>query len=368
MTAATTTASWARRLRRTLLWLLLAGVVAELGLRAADRLRGLRTVSLYDEIVWTGPPFEGLPPPDRRFKLRPSQTFTVPERYGDIAYAINAEGYRDRDHDPRQVRPRVLLLGDSVTFGLGVAQEKLYAACLESTLRAATSTAWDVINLAIFAYHTGLEREALREDGLKYRPRLIVTQFYMNDFSTPGAIEPTARPSLGARLKGLRNKLLFSSNLYRRLYQAVFGLAYRLTHDSRRLHHPEKLNRAEPEARVRYLAERPDVNGIPAFRALAEIADLARLNGATFAVLLTPDEVQLFDPSYDVINERIAQFCAANGLALIDVLPRLRAQPEKHRLFLDGVHLTAEGHRVVAEELARELLERGLLPRAADAP
>ena len=362
------TTTFKNRARRLVLWTVLACIAAEIGLRLLDRLRGIRTVSLYDEIVWTGPPFQGLPPPGRRFKLRPSQTFTVPERYGDIAYRINTSGYRDRDHDPRLVRPRVLLLGDSVTFGLGAQQEAIYAAHLEGELRAATNTPWEVINLAIFAYHTGLELEALSEDGLPYRPRVIVTQFYMNDFSTPGTIDPEVRPTLGARLKGLRNKVLFSSNLYRRVYQAAFGLAYRLTHDRRRLEHPEKLNRSEPAARLRYLAERPDANDIPAFRALAAIADLARLNGAAFAVLLTPDEVQLFDPTYDEINTRFAAFCAANGLPLIDVLPRLRGEEAKHRLFLDGVHLTAEGHRLVAEELARELLRRGLLPQNAGPP
>ena len=73
--------------------------------------------SLYDLVV----------PGETRFKLRPAATVVVPERYGNITYRFNRLGYRDVDHDPQARRRRLVWLGDSVSFGLGVEQDRTYS-------------------------------------------------------------------------------------------------------------------------------------------------------------------------------------------------------------------------------------------------
>ena len=336
-----------KKRNKILLVLAVLLVAGELGVRAVDALKG-GTGSLYEHIV--------LGPPGSRFRLRPG-TLTVPERYGDIVYRMNSSGYRDAE--PRPGSRRIVLLGDSVSFGLGVDQDAIYPALLERRL----GPGWDVANLAIFAYNTADEHAALREDGLKLKPELVVLQFYMNDFSIPavGGAKPEP-PGLLTRLAALRNRLVYQSALYRRVHQAGTGLTFHLFHDMRRRRFPERLNADEPRHKSAYLAATPDDGAVAAFREIREIHRLTRESGARLLVVLSPDEVQLFDRRYDGINERFRAFCRREGIGLFDPLPALRADADPVRLFNDGVHYSPEGHALLARLLHEELVRRGLVP------
>jgi lysophospholipase L1-like esterase len=339
------------RLRAGCLSLLALSVLGESGVRVWEHFHG-ETGSLYDCVV----------PVANRFKLRPSTTITVPERYGDIVYHLNRRGYRDDEPDTGSGVRRIVLLGDSVAFGLGVDQDRIFAALLERRLRDETGRPWDVDNLAIFAYQTANELAALEEDGLQLRPELVLVQFYMNDFSIFSPAGGAAPPrSLIDRLTALKNRLVYRSAFYRRLHQAGAGLAYLALHDARRRWFTESLNDAEPRGEFAMLASTPDDGRIAAFRALSRIREVARSAGARTLVLLTPDEVQLYTSRYDGINRRIAAFCRRQGIDLYDPLPALRTSPDRRSFYLDGVHLTPQGHRRMADLLFAELRSRDLV-------
>jgi lysophospholipase L1-like esterase len=334
-----------RRLRMGCLVLLVTVVVGEAGVRIWDRFHG-KTGSLYDFVI----------PGKDRFTLRPETSVIVPERYGNIGYSFNRQGYRDAEPAAGPGVRRIVLLGDSVAFGLGVNQDRIFAHLLERRLQAATGQPWDIANLAVFAYDTGNELAALKEDGLRLEPELVVVQFLMNDFSIPASAGgPAPPPSLGDRLTAAKNRLVYRSAFYRRLHQAASGLAYLAVHDARRRWFTDTLNDSQPRQQLAMLKATPDDSTIAAFRALATIRDVSRVAGATTLVLLVPDEVQLYTDRYDAINRRVAAFCRHDGIALVDALPVLRTSPARRDLFLDGVHLTEAGHRLVADLLFREL-------------
>lgn len=344
-------ARWARAARRLALALLLA-VLGEIAVRIWDGARG-GTGSLYDYVV----------PAGSRFKMRSGASILVPERYGDIRYRINRAGYRD--DEPRPGRRRIVVLGDSVSFGLGVRQEEIWPSLLEQRLQREGIQPGAVENLAIWAYNTANEADALREDGLPLRPEVVILQFYMNDFSIAPPPKPGAAaappPSLGQRLVALKNRLLFRSALYRRLYQAGTGLSFALFHDLRRRRFPDTLNDAEPRGQSARLRDTPDDADVAAFREVHAIRDLARGHGARLLVILSPDEVQLFTRRFDVINERMHAFCAREGIDLLDPLPVYRAAPDRLDLFYDGVHYSPRGHALLARLVFAELARRGLL-------
>jgi lysophospholipase L1-like esterase len=323
-----------------------ACVLGEAGLRLWDHFHG-KTGSLYDYVVPVG----------TRFKMRAGVTVIVPERYGDIRYSFNRQGYRDVDHDPAKPGRRLLWLGDSVTFGLGVAQDRTYAARIARQL-AARQPPWETVDETIFAYDTRHELETLEEDGLEYRPEVIVLQFYMNDFSISS---PHPRPrdiSWSDRLTALKNRLVYKSALYLRVQQLLTGAGYHLFHAARRRYLPQTLNANQPQAQSAYLAAHPDDATLPTFTALAAIGALARRHGARLLVFITPDEVQLFTPRYDVINRRVASFCRRQGIPTFDPLPALRTRADRGRLFYDGIHYSDHGHAVVAS-LLLAALDRG---------
>lgn len=344
-------AAWRTAVRKLSLGLVLLLVCGEIAVRLWDGARG-GTGSLYDYVV----------PAGSRFKMRAGASVLVPERYGDIRYRINRAGYRD--DDPRPGRRRIVVLGDSVSFGLGVQQEEIWPSLLERRLQREGLQPDAVENLAVWAYNTADEADALREDGLPLRPELVILQFYMNDFSiapppAPGAPQPA--PALGQRLTSLKNRLLFSSALYRRLHQASMGLTYVLFHDLRRRRYPGTLNDAEPRGQSAMLRATPDDAGVAAFREIRQIRDLARGRGAGFLLVLSPDETQLFSGRFDGINQRVRAFCRREGIPLVDPLPVYRASPDRLALYHDGVHYSPAGHALLARLVFDELVARGLI-------
>ena len=341
-----------RAVQKLALLLVTACVLGEAGLRAWDHFHG-KTGSLYDYIVPVG----------TRFKMRPGVTVIVPERYGDIRYSFNRQGYRDVDHDPARPGRRLLWLGDSVTFGLGVAQDRTYAARIARQL-ASRQPAWETVDEAIFAYDTRHEVETLEEDGLEYRPEVIVLQFYMNDFSISSPHPRFGDVQWSDRLAALKNRLVYKSALYLRAQQLLLGASYLLFHDARRRYFPRTLNADQPRFQSAYLAAHPDDATLPTFTALAAIGDLARRQGARLLVFITPDEVQLFTPRYDAIDRRVAAFCRRQGIPTFDPLPALRARADRGRLFYDGIHYSDHGHAVVASLLLAALDRGGFLAAA----
>jgi hypothetical protein len=320
-------------------------LLGEVGLRGLDRWRDTPTNSLYSIVRTDG----------ATFHLEPGARVVVPERYGDIEYRINSRGFRDDEWSAS--RPDIVLLGDSVAFGLGASQSETFATLLEGEL--APGRTADVRNLAVFAYNTRDEARVFREVGASMRAPVVLLQFYLNDYSIPelptSAPGPPPRPRLRDLLRGGWNRLAYSSNLYRRLNQVASGTVYWATHDLRRQRFPGSLNHAEVLHKTEYLRERPRDSDVPAFAEIEQLRGAIAAAGASLIVVNSPDEVQLFEEQFDGLNRRLAAFCAAKGIPLIDLTATLRAAQPRHRLFLDGVHLSPLGHRVAARAIAEGL-------------
>ncbi len=343
-----------KKIKRLFLYLIIGCILGEAGVRIYEAFTH-RTGSLYDQIVING----------ERFKLKPNSLTVAPERYGDIAYQANEDGYRDSNYPASDARAPILWLGDSVSFGLGVEQAETFVARVQNRLEERLPERYRVRNLSMFAYHTGNELDAFKEDGLKFKPRLVVLQFYMNDFPVAPIVPATT--SFGQRLTAVKNRLIYKSALYRRIDQLVSRAAYLLVHDYKREHSPETLNNAEPVDKMSYLASHPSDDSVEAFQKIKEIARLARDNGAEFLLIISPDETQLFTTEYDSINKRIRQFCEREQYLYIDPLDRLRNSDRRLKLYHDGVHFSPEGHELMGRVIFEDLSGKGVLERVARA-
>ena len=97
--------------------------------------------------------------------------------YG-VNVKINSKGLREYEYEyekPEDVK-RILVLGDSITFGWGVDFEDIYSKVLERKLRD-----YQVINTGVGNYNTNMEVVFLNREGLKYEPDLIILGYYIND-------------------------------------------------------------------------------------------------------------------------------------------------------------------------------------------
>lgn len=109
--------------------------------------------------------------PDLGWSLRPGASATS-KRTGDlIRYAINSKGLRDEEtpYEKPAGTTRIVLLGDSRTFGFGVPIEKHYSMLLEGYLDQV-----ECINLGVDGYGVDQELLVLRKEGFKYHPNIVM--------------------------------------------------------------------------------------------------------------------------------------------------------------------------------------------------
>src|SRR2546426_4338661 len=98
---------------------------------------------------------------------------------------FNSHGMRDHEH--AFAKPpgthRVLLLGDSITLGLGERVDETYPRRLEALLNgnAAVERPVEVICGAAGGWNTEAERNYLRAEGLRFAPDVVVLLYVTND-------------------------------------------------------------------------------------------------------------------------------------------------------------------------------------------
>jgi hypothetical protein len=315
--------------------------------------------------------------PDRPwlYGMRPGVEGTLPIS-GDVVYRVNADGFRDSLYlRPKPANTfRVIVLGDSVAFGYGVAASATFAKEMEREIAAsAPGRRVEVLNLGVSGYNPYTEAQLLRDLGVAYEPDLVLVQFCINDLNDPtlhfdvqtrlrlGSIPAAAYPDPGSR----RRRLAEPGATYRacrrsRLCSRVDDLWLAMTAEQP----DEAANRA---AAIPVEGEEgPEWDWLEAL--YVEMAELSRAAGAQFAVLAFPypgqlDNIQLDNMGVHPVQRRLVALGERNGWTTLDPLERFRTA---HRagtpLFLDWWHPTAAGHRLAAQVAVAALVREGLLP------
>ncbi len=88
-----------------------------------------------------------------------------------------------------------MFLGDSITFGQGVNEERTFVRLLENLARAQGEN-WETVNGAVEGLGTNGELAVLNETGLALKPDGVVLDFYLNDFLESPGIFVTRLPGL----------------------------------------------------------------------------------------------------------------------------------------------------------------------------
>ena len=279
-----------------------------------------------------------------------------------VRYVVNADGFRDGSY--RRPKPsgtfRVVVLGDSIAFGYGVALEQSFPKLLEARLRVlAPDKHVEVLNLGVSGYNAYTEAALFADVGVAYEPDLVLVQFCINDLNDPtlhfdastmealGDIPDAAFPDPARRRPppstglGWCRALQLCRLIADALAPADLASVLRAleTHD-------------EPsDAEITWLRAQ-----------YAEIARVAAEHGARFAVLVFPYRAQLEGRAPAGVEERLAALGAESGWVTVDLLPAFRAASSSGPLFLDLYHPTTAGHRVAADAILVQLGCRGLVP------
>ena len=333
-----------KNIKNILLYTFVVFILGEFVTRILDKyfVNG-KVGSLYSYVVTNGD----------SWNFQPGVTVIQPERYGDRSYSLNNYGYRGRNVTLENNKRRILLLGDSITFGLGVQDSFTYSVLVENALNDKVNGDFELINLALPSYSPYDELATLKKIGLGLQPELIILQLYMNDFqemknqnnNVPTTTQPTIRPSISQRFFILKELIFSKSAFLRRVRQICQMFSHRMFHDFRRTHFINTLNDKEPKERMELFISNPQDQDIDGFDDIEGMYRLTKEFNINFLVVLTPNEVQLFNEDYDLINKRVRAFCERKNIPFLDPTYSMRSSGNKDKIFCDGLHLSEFGHK-----------------------
>ena len=111
------------------------------------------------------------------WEIKPNlnKTLVIPDRTSFVE--TNSMGFRDYEHNisKSQNKYRIIILGDSFTWGYGVDNNQTYAKLLETYDKKI-----ETINLGVPGYGTDQEYFTLMNKGLKYNPDLITLMYQIS--------------------------------------------------------------------------------------------------------------------------------------------------------------------------------------------
>jgi lysophospholipase L1-like esterase len=264
---------------------------------------------------------------------------SVAYRLGKNRVSLNSNGHRNDDMPvakPAGER-RILVLGDSVTFGWGVDQGEDFPARLEALLRQQDNRVWRVINSGVNGYNSEQEAIYFASEGIAFEPDIVLLVYVANDADPafdPKSVTWRRYPAWPSSLPELLDRARSVSYLYQttRLFRGMKELEMTAT--------------ASPPQSITRHARWPD-----SLRALRIISDLCRIHGIPF---LLATEFGSDAEFFLAMKEREID-AVSLGPAWEKVPPG-----QQHVSRVDP-HPTARGHIEVANWLLEQIRNRGWL-------
>lgn len=323
------------RVRGRLLALLLSVIAALAGVELLVRIADPLGISYYEESRRYH--LDKIADPDLVYRHRSDFRRT----YEGVDCSFNEMGLRERPvgrKGPEEFR--ILVLGDSVTLGLGVEVEATFARRLEALAERRMGRPVRTINAGVGSYNTTQEFTFLKLRGEELAPDLVVLMYVDND------VELNLPPFDPWRALSLSGKnppqaieiLLWHSRLYRLL-------AHVMRHGGSGEAAPDRSAPGWQESMAR----------------VASIADLCRERRVPLAIFLWR---MAASPLTDAQWQDLSSIAKEKGFALGDMESAFRGvDARKLTNSAVDVHPNSEGHRLAAEMMDEFLASRGLLAR-----
>jgi lysophospholipase L1-like esterase len=259
---------------------------------------------------------------------------------------INSQGLRDNDYS--LTKPwgvyRILLLGDSTTFGWGVPLEETTAKILERKLNAERLPGYqhfEAINAGVGNYDTVQEVTYYESQGREFHPDLVILVYFIND--------PEPVPS---EKKGF---LIDRSYLIAFVTNRFDGVLRRLG--------------SRPDWKTYYSSLYDD--NLPGFRACkAALRDLAlatRNDKTKLIVAILPELHQINnDYPFTAAHQKIKDVLAPEHVPVLDLIDGLRNHGPESTLWVTPLddHPNGKANALIADQMRAWILQdQGTLPR-----
>ena len=263
-------------------------------------------------------------------------------------YRTNGHGLRDRDRPAKAPgTKRVLVIGDSYTWGYAVAEEEAYPQVAERLLAQRGRPDIEVINGGIPDYNSRQERQLLEQLIAIYQPDAVFLAYVVND-AEPSTAMPTPPEEVYRH-----SRSWFLTEVADRLNRRVF----------RR----QLLPSAKDNVANNYLDgfDEGSVKWRDSREAIRQMRDLCGVAGIPFTVLMMPDFTQAFDERYGLgkIYNAVASWGRELNIPVFDMLTLVRGEDHSKWLVPWDGHPNAEAHHRIAEFLVGRILEEPTFKR-----
>ncbi|MEO8880728.1 MAG: acyltransferase [Gemmatimonadaceae bacterium] len=318
----------------------------------------------------------------RTFALIPNRTTHL--RYNDYDYTVTTNSLGLTSPEIPEARAaantfRVYVAGDAFSMPEGVDYPRSYPALLgEALTRCLAPRPVQVIDGGVTGYGPNEERAQLHELAPRFRPNVIVEQFYINEYSDISISPAEFRESIGLDLgnRSATRRFRDRSQVKTRIGRMARAAKESLTghpgawrYDLAQLDYYRAGDNPLYDARTLHLIA----------NALAGMKHVADSSGAQLVVAFVPGAVAVSDPAtlphfprgenlrdtsaYDMGRPYRALERITDSLEIktIDLTPALRASAAAPAYFPASWHWTAAGHRAAAGAIEQTLDSLGLL-------
>lgn len=268
----------------------------------------------------------------------------APNRQGSYygaTISTNRDGFRDYEYSLEKSPDayRILMLGDSITLGWGVEFNKTFPKLIEKKLNGMVNgKKFEAINTGIGNYNTLMEVELLKEKGLKYKPDLIILNYYIND------AEYIKKPNLFLYFfqKNLYTYAFFwdkVSNLYLRLKNESYLSFYsRLYDDS--------------------FKGKQDM-----IKSINELAKTAKENNIKLVIVVYPEFHNFKNYDVQYATDAVRNVALSNNLYFLDLLSYYEPySPKSIWVSYEDAHPNALGNSIAADAITDFLVKKNIVP------
>ena len=291
--------------------------------------------------------------PDIQLQFKPNTRFHLrydsnPRGYFDAAkgltYRINEHGFRGPGFQAQKPEGafRVMLLGDSFTFGEGVRWEDTFGERLQHQLRSSLPQV-EVLNLGVSKWNTQDEVNYLNRAGHRFDPDLVLVIFVLNDAHHAGGLDLWKDFRARYEASGLLKSSYLASYVYSAVAREIYGRRY-----------VEGLLRSALDEQTLWRI---------ALGMLSRMNGIAQKLDARFGVVIFPFMYQLDDRyPFEPLHEMVRVHCEEQGIPVLDLLTAFRGQD-----YLDlwvhpsDQHPNEKGHAIAAEAMTEFLIAEGLI-------
>jgi hypothetical protein len=258
-------------------------------------------------------------------------------KWNAAAVQFNRAGFRERPFQPTKTPGtyRIAVMGDSFTYGNGIAADERFSTLLQRDL----GEGFEVLNFGLPGFNTPEVAALLRQQVRGYEPDFILVQWFVNDVEGAGRNRPSYQPLLPSRPHEWlhRNSALYT------LVDSWWTRWQVTGHNA--LSYPEYMKNT---------FEDPQSPGaldhLGALRAVLNAA-----GGVPVGFVLFPDFAYDLGTAYPFafLHQRILDFCAEMSLTCADLRPDFARVANRQSLWASRLdaHPSARANAIAADRI-----------------